>query len=211
MERLTPKQRRLFEAIEQYRAHHGHPPSYRELARLLGYSSIASIYRFVKALKRKGVLEETPRSWRSLEPTKVRSGPPSISVEVIGHVSRKKPPELFSQTTFVSVPPQMVHKERNVYGLLIQDASFIEEHLLPQDLLLVEPVKNIEPGELVLASTDQTIIGHYFEEKELVRLQSSPFAVRQTMPNIVVPASDVQVWGVIVALFRTFDQSTQSS
>ncbi len=211
MSHLTPKQRLLFEAIEDYSEAHGHPPSYRELAKKLGYASTASIYRFVKSLKKKGVLADTPRSWRNLEPTKVRPGAPSIEIEVIGHISRPKTPELFSKTSFISVPSHIVGKESNVYGLLIQDTSFIEEHLLPQDLLLVEPVKTIEQGELVLASTDQTIIGHYFEEEDLVRFRSSPFAKHQTMTSITIPEVDVQIWGAVIALFRTFGRSRDLS
>jgi len=205
MSHLTAKQRLLFEAIEQHSEAHGQPPSYRELAKKLGYASTASIYRFVKALKKKGVLEDTPRSWRNLEPTKIRPGAPSIEIEVIGHISRQRPPELLSKTSFISVPSHMVEKESNVYGLLIQDTSFIEEHLLPQDLLLVEPAKTIEQGELVLASTDQTIIGHYFEEGDLIRFRSSPFAKQQT--SITVLEADVQIWGAVIALFRSFDPS----
>jgi len=205
---LTPKQRRVYEAIESYQSSHGSPPSYRELAHILGYSSTASIYRFVKALKEKGVLENIPRSWRNLQPTKGCFRSPSLDIEVIGHISRQRPPDLFSQTTFVSIPSHLITQGCDIYGLVIQDASFTEEHLLPQDLLLVEPTKTIDQGELVLASsTDQTIIGHYFEEDEHVRFRSTPFAVGQAMTSTLVPIDQVQVWGAIIALFRTFSRS----
>lgn len=201
---LTQKQHRIFDAIEKLTSMHGHSPSYRELMAELGYQSTGSIYRFVKALKKKGVLENTPRSWRNAIPAKsVRQEGAVVDVEIIGQISRQHPPELFPQASSASVPAHLVSQDASVYGLLIQDASFLDEHLLPGDLVLVEPADTIEPGELVLASTHQSIIGHYFEEGETLRFRASPYAPSSALASVCVPADETQVWGVIVGLIRS--------
>lgn len=204
MPTLTPKQHRIFDAIQKLTETHGHPPSYRELMDELGYQSTGSIYRFIKALKSKGALEETPRSWRNVLPAKLQHVErETVSVEVIGQVSRQHPPELFAQTSSVAVPSHMINPGSQVYGLIIQDASFLDEHLLPGDLILVEPVDTIETGELVLASTHQSIIGHFFDEEQTYRFRSSPYASSGAVSSILAPAEDTQVWGVIVGLIRS--------
>jgi SOS-response transcriptional repressor LexA len=211
MPTLTSKQHRVFEAIEKFTSTHGHPPSYRELMTELGYQSTGSIYRFVKALKTKGALEKTPRSWRNVKPTKTRQHEGTvIEVEVIGQISRQHPPELFTKTSLVSIPTHLVSQHAPVYGLVIQDASFLDEHLLPGDLILVEPADTIEPGELVLASTHHSIIGHFFDEGTTLRFHSSPYAPSGTISSISAPADDTQVWGVIVALIRSFGPLSKS-
>jgi len=205
MPTLTSKQHRVFEAIEKFTSTHGHPPSYRELMSELGYQSTGSIYRFIKALKTKGALEDSPRSWRNVKAIKTHIHEGTlIEVEVIGQISRQHPPELFQQTTQVHIPSHLVSGHTPVYGLLIQDSSFLEEHLLPGDLILVEPADAIEVGELVLASTTHSIIGHFFDEGAMLRFRSSPYAPSGALSSISAPAEETQVWGVIIGLIRSF-------
>lgn len=174
----------------------------------LGYQSTGSIYRFVKALKTKGALENSPRSWRNVEPIKAQHKEGAvIDVEVIGQISRQRPPELFTKTSTVSIPSHLVSQHAPVYGLIIQDASFLDEHLLPGDLILVEPADTIEPGELVLASTNHSIVGHFFDEGDTFRFRSSPYAPSGALVSISAPSDDTQIWGVIVGLIRSFGSS----
>jgi SOS-response transcriptional repressor LexA len=204
MATLTPKQHRVFDAIQRFSEEHGHAPSYRELMDELGYQSTGSIYRFVQALKSKGALEQTPRSWRNVQPTQHNQSDDSVvDIEVIGQISRQHPPELFAKTTVIPIPSHLASQNGPIYGLTIQDASFLDEHLLPGDLILVEPGDAIDSGELVLASTHQSIIGHFFEEDDMYRFRSSPYAPSGAISSITVPAADTQVWGIIVGLIRT--------
>lgn len=207
-EKLTPKQKRLFEAIEKYLQQHGSAPTYRELMKILGYRSTGSIYRCMKSLKMKGLIKESPRSWRNVELVTHSSEETGtlFMVDVIGQVSRKSSPELLQKIEQIAIPPNLVSKGASVYGLIIQDASFVDEHLLPGDLILVEPTDSIAPGEIVLASTQKSIIGHFFEEGENIRFRSSPYSSGGTPPSIVVKASETQVWGIIVGIIRSTGQ-----
>lgn len=203
MSDLTIKQKAVYDAIIRYSEQHGHPPSFRELVEELGYRSTGSIYRLVKSLKAKGILEQSPRSWRNMVPaTSERLTGDVISVEIIGRISRHRPPELLSTTETVALPVSLVSPETHVYGLTIQDASFLDEHILPGDLILVEPTDTFQPGELVLASTNQTIIGHYYEEDTSIRLRSSPYTTNDMATSILLKADETQVWGAIVGLIR---------
>lgn len=61
MSRLTPKQRRVLEAIREYVRKEGTSPSYKELADTLGVA-VATVYGHVQQLELKGRLIRLPGS-----------------------------------------------------------------------------------------------------------------------------------------------------
>jgi len=203
---LSHKQRRILELIEHSIASRGYPPTYRELMQELGYESTGSIYRFIRTLQAKGFLQKSSRSWRNIQPTKTQEALLSTAeVEIIGKIYRHKPPELFQQTILASVPSHFIQQGGSLYGLLIQDTGFLSEHILPHDLLLVEPTDKPTKGELVLASTDQTIIGHFFEEEGVIYFRTSPYTQKGVQTSATTSWDEVQIWGVIVGMIRTFE------
>lgn len=205
---LTPKQQAVLSAIEEHILTEGHPPSYKELQLKLGYSSTASIWRFVQTLKTKGLLSGS-REWNSLCPKNSRPPLPKnsssslLSVEIIGHILRDKPPVLWVKSTSIELPSSLVRSKEGCYGLIIQDASYTDLHLLPYDLIIVDPQSEINTGELVLASNEETIIGHYFEEGELLQFRSSPFSSKNKREiSQKLTQDEVHIWGTIIASIR---------
>lgn len=69
MTKLTPRQRQALTFYQQYTAHHGYPPSVRELGRALGLRSTSTAHSHLEALVRKGYLERwVPGHPRSVVP-----------------------------------------------------------------------------------------------------------------------------------------------
>lgn len=204
---LTPKQQAVLQAIEEMIRIEGRPPSYKELQEKLGYSSTASIWRFVSSLKKKGLILEKSRQWHSLLPQKTTPLATHLDellqVEIIGHIFRDKPPVLWMKSASIQLPAALLRNKPGCYGLIIEDASYLDLHLLPHDLVVVDPQAEIVPGELVLASNKETIIGHLFEEGELLQFRSSPYSTK-TLPEkrSSIMQDDVHIWGVIIASIR---------
>lgn len=65
--RPTKKQRELLTFIENFVAGHGYGPSYREIMRGLGYSSVSTVANHVDNLIARGHLNKRDNSARSLE------------------------------------------------------------------------------------------------------------------------------------------------
>lgn len=65
--RPTKKQRLLLEFISEYIAQRGYSPSYREIMKGCGYSSVATVALHVNNLIKRGHLQKRNRSARSLE------------------------------------------------------------------------------------------------------------------------------------------------
>jgi repressor LexA len=59
-EPLTPKQAKCLAAIEHYIAEHGYPPSYREICKAMGWTSVNCASDFVMQLERKGKIVRPP-------------------------------------------------------------------------------------------------------------------------------------------------------
>lgn len=68
--RPTKKQRELLGFIEEFIGANGYSPSYREIMKGLGYTSVATVSLHVNNLIRRGHLQKRDRSARSLEVVK---------------------------------------------------------------------------------------------------------------------------------------------
>ncbi len=67
---LTPKQQELLEFIDEFIQTNNYSPSYREIASVLGYNSVATVAEHVNNLVTLGVLRKASYSARSLEVVK---------------------------------------------------------------------------------------------------------------------------------------------
>ena len=76
--RPTKKQHELLEFIAQFIQAHGYSPSYREIMKALGYTSVATVALHINNLIARGHLAKRGRSARSLEVVKVKIDEPKI-------------------------------------------------------------------------------------------------------------------------------------
>ena len=67
--RPTKKQRELLSFIEEFITAHGYSPSYREIMKGLGYTSVATVSLHINNLIKRGHLRKRDHSARSLELT----------------------------------------------------------------------------------------------------------------------------------------------
>jgi SOS-response transcriptional repressor LexA len=56
----------LHEFIKQFIAENQYPPSYREMAEAIGVNSTRTISRYLQRLKDRGLVEWTPRRYRTV-------------------------------------------------------------------------------------------------------------------------------------------------
>lgn len=67
---LTNAQRRILYNINRFIIDNGKAPTFRELASLCGYSSLATLYGHLQRLKKKGYIDWEERKKRSFKVTK---------------------------------------------------------------------------------------------------------------------------------------------
>lgn len=66
MKELTEKQKKVLKEAQEYIEEEGISPTVRELQSRLGYSSSRAVQKHLDALERKGAIQRTPNTARSI-------------------------------------------------------------------------------------------------------------------------------------------------
>ncbi|OFZ19748.1 MAG: repressor LexA [Bdellovibrionales bacterium GWB1_55_8] len=144
---LTEPQARVLAAIEEEVAHSGRPPTFRELARQLGYSAVGTVQDHVRTLVRKGFLEQdSDHSSRGLRLAH-RGG--SLDVPILGVVPAGKPIEVIQDRQgSIPIPARW---SGDLFALKVRGDSMIEAGILDGDYVIVRKQGHAENGEIVVA------------------------------------------------------------
>jgi repressor LexA len=203
MKGLTERQRTILDFIESYIASKQYSPSYAEIQKHFGFSSLGSVYKHIQTLKRKGHLTAESGCNRSLalprhsEPITQENALPHI-----GRVSMGYPLETFLKWEDIAVPPHLVRDSSTSDLISVQGDEMSDDHFLSGDLLIVEAADDALPGDTVLSiiHDDECMIRRFFPEGIYTRLESS----NPDVAPIVLPAEDVSIQGIIVGLMRSY-------
>ena len=79
----------------------------------------------------------------------------------------------------------------------------IEDHIMDGDYVLIEKTDRVRNGEIVVAlvgGTESTLKRFYREGEDRVRLQPA----NSSMEPIIVPASQVEIQGRVLAVHRKY-------
>ncbi|MBI4217663.1 MAG: repressor LexA, partial [Elusimicrobia bacterium] len=170
---LSSKQQRVLNAIREFQRLHNKFPSYKELADVLGYSSINSIQQFIKVLvKKKYLNSERGEGIKGLEKT----GPSQIdlaNIPVVGHVSCGTP--ILAQENIEGYIPTEKNLVKNKPGrfffLRANGDSMNAAGIDDKDLLLIESKSTANPGEKILALIeDEATVKFFRPKKDLILL-----------------------------------------
>ncbi len=149
---LTHKQKKVLEFIRQ-RIHDHIPPTIREIARHMGFSSTGTVRDYLKALENKGFLKRTNNLSRSIELLKeklnripiiasIPAGGPNLAYEDIqGYVD-----------TYDLLPRRVAHE--NVFALRVKGESMIEAGIMDGDIAIVHRQPVAANGEIIAALLD---------------------------------------------------------
>ncbi len=200
---LTKRQKEILDYIQGFIAEHGYAPSFEEIADSFGYSSLATVHEHLSNLERKGYIRKSYNESRSIE--MVGSGQEAAAVELplLGAVAAGLPIEAVQDHETLSVPRDMVRRQRENYVLRVEGNSMIEEQIRDGDYIVVQAQDAAEDGEMVVAlvrGDSATVKKLYREPGGRIRLQPA----NPTMSPIVVDASDVRIQGVVVGVIRKY-------
>ncbi len=210
--RLSERQQRMLEFIEQYVEEHGYPPSMRDIGRAVGISSTSVVDYNLNILVREGYLQRDERVSRGIELVG-RGGAPSrqgnvvtLSVPVVGRIAAGQPIEAVEERDREQIALTTDLAQEGVYALRVKGKSMIEDCIDDGDLVIVRPQENANNGDIVVALlTDgptgegqATLKRFYRERNNMVRLQPA----NSTMEPIVVPADQLRIQGRVVSVIR---------
>jgi repressor LexA len=197
---LTKRQREILNYVESFIENYGYSPSFEEIARFFGYSSLATVHEHLSNLEKKGFLRKNYTKSRSLELVP-SEGTLAVELPLLGSVAAGLPIEAIEEQETIAVPHDMLRSGRN-YVLRVRGNSMIDEQIRDGDFIVVNAREAAENGEMVVAlvNGDSATVKKYYREGRRIRLQPA----NETMEPMYFDEEDVRVQGVVVAVIRKY-------
>ena len=169
MSALTKKQTEILYFIESYRNENGISPTLREIMSNFQFNSTSTCWKHIDNLKKKGVLTQDAKKWRSilLKDTYTEATEKTNTVTVIGKISRGLPIDLMKNIATVQVPTHFFTTEHHRYGFIIKDRTFEDLHVLKDDLIIIQNKPPLQADELVFCLNSENYVDLIFH-KELL-------------------------------------------
>lgn len=203
---LTKRQRQMYDFIDGFVKKKGYSPSFEEIGKGLGLSSLATVHKHVSNLEAKGMLKRDYNRSRSIDIIPQRKAralamqPPPLELPLVGRIAAGLPIETYEQPETISLND--VTRNKDVFVLQVSGESMQDEHIVNGDFVMVEKIKSARDGEIVVALVDgsDTTLKRIYREGPNVRLQPS----NASMKPIIVPAHNVQVQGRVIGVLRKY-------
>ena len=163
---LTTKQLAVLECIREELVRTGRPPTYRDIARALGYDAVGTVQDHVRVLLRKGFLEKEEGVSRGFRLSYQRG---SQEIPVLGRVPAGHPIEAIQDVQgSVAVPGNL---RGDLFALRVVGESMIDAGIMDGDMVIVRKQSHAENGDIVVAMIEGEATVKYLEKKAaLLRL-----------------------------------------
>ncbi|HWQ52851.1 MAG TPA: transcriptional repressor LexA [Bryobacteraceae bacterium] len=205
---LTKRQKQVVDFLAEFVEQKGYSPSYEELARGLGLASLATVHKHVTSLETKGYVKHSFNQSRSLElgprygqENRRAAHAAPLEVPMLGRIAAGTPVEAVEQHGTLSFADFAGNP--GTFALEVRGESMIEDHICDGDMVLLDKPDQVRDGDIVVAlvaGNETTLKRFYREPGDRVRLQPANAA----LSPIVVPASEVQIQGRLLAVLRKY-------
>ena len=205
MNELTSKQQQVLDAVRDFQAQNGYPPTIRELAEMFGQSSTAGIHKILTILRDKGHILKDDRKSRSLgivdqgelNQDRIRSLP------ILGHVQAGMPQLAYEEKEGEMYIDSDWAGHTDSFLLRVHGLSMIDADIRDGDILVVQKTQACRNGDIIIALLDdEATVKRFYKEHDRIRLQPE----NQTMQPIYVERDypNFHIIGLVRGLLRKF-------
>jgi repressor LexA len=198
---LSEKQEAILDYVRAVQTERGMPPSTRDIQRQFGYASQNAAMNHLRALARKGAIEQiNGRTWglrARLVQTQLFTIPVHGSIPAGDPVANEQSADETVQIdpAFFGLPQ---HRASKLWALRVSGDSMIDAHICDGDLAILES-REPRPGDIVAALVDET-------DTTLKRLvfRAGIAVLHPENPRYsdIVPERGLHCQGVLVGLIR---------
>jgi repressor LexA len=200
---LTKRQKEILDFLEGFLAENGYAPSFEEIARHFGYTSLATVHEHLENLKQKGYIRKSYNASRSLELVPAGLTAAAVELPLLGTVAAGYPIEAVQETETIAVPEDFLSRGGEHYVLRVRGDSMIDEQIRDGDYVIVNARKTASNGEMVVAlvgGDSATVKKFYRETGGKIRLQPA----NVTMPPMFYREHEVMVQGIVIGVIRRY-------
>ena len=197
MERLSDRQRRIYDFIRDFIQETGYPPSFREIGEHVGLKSPSTVDHHMKRLRELGVLRYEDGKSRSILLTE-QDVPSRDRVPLVGSVAAGAP-ILAEENIEDYLPYETGGSPEEYFALRVRGESMLGAGILPGDLVVVHSQPEAYPGEIVVA---------LFEDEATVKTLSLRDGQVWLLPENPdyepIDGRDCRILGKVVGLVRRY-------
>lgn len=132
-----------------------------------------------------------------------------LPIPLLGRVAAGLPIERILENEFIEIPKNLVKNTRDLFALVVEGDSMIDEGIINGDTLVVQTQKMAHDGDLVVAAIDQeTTVKRFFQktnplEPELGK-QIELRPANSKLKSMWYQSDQVEIKGLVKALLRSY-------
>lgn len=198
---LTERQQAVLDFVRERQVEAGIPPSIRDIQRHFGFKSTNAAFCHLRALARRGLIEQLGGKTWGLRAREVQAH--LFSVPVYGTIPAGVPSleEQQAEET-IGIDPAFFgvrrHSPEQLWALRVRGDSMVGAHILDGDVVLLER-REPHAGEIVAALVDETTS----TLKRLVQLKGRAVLRAENKRYAdIVPQQKLECQGVVVGVIR---------
>ena len=196
MEELTPKQQKVLDFIKE-RINQSVPPTIREIAKEMGFSSTGTVRDYLKALEKKGYLKRGGNMARAIELLEN-----TFKIPILGTIAAGKPIMAYENIEgYVQADDLYLGRlsQNDVFALRVKGDSMIEAGIMDGDIAVIKKQPVAEDNDIVAALLEDN-------EVTLKRLKHKDRKYHLEPANINYPPifEDFTIIGRLVTVIRKY-------
>jgi repressor LexA len=210
--RLTPRQRKVLDAIRDWVDRFGYPPSVREIGDAVGLTSTSSVHHQLRTLERLGYLRRDPNRTRAVDvrppddDTATDSGatadgiverPAPAFVPLLGDIAAGGPILAEQAVESVFPLPREIVGEGELFLLNVRGDSMVEAAITDGDWVVVRQQPVAENGEIVAAMIEGEATVKTFKRRD-----GHNWLMPANPAYDPIPGDDATILGRVVAVLR---------
>ncbi|HVC95947.1 MAG TPA: transcriptional repressor LexA [Pirellulales bacterium] len=195
LERLTNRQREVYEFIRDKIRNRGYGPTVREIGGQFDISSPNGVMCHLKALEKKGLITREPNMSRAI--TLATENPDGTGgLPLLGTIAAGVLHEAISLDERIDFG-ELFHAD-DLYVLKVKGESMIEDQIADGDYVVIKKQPTAHKGQTVVALTEdnEATLKRWYPEGKRVRLEPA----NKSMKPIYV--TNPRVLGVVVGVVR---------
>ena len=204
---LTERQKEVLNCIISKVKKQGYPPSVREIGKIIGLKSPASVHNHLKTLENYGYIRRDPAKPRAIEvlynpnqkDDEAKFNKELLHIPLVGRVTAGAPVLAEENIEdYFPLPANYLKSEgKDLFMLKINGESMIAAGIHDKDYVIARKQNQAYNGDIVIALIDdEATVKTFYKENDHIRLQPE----NKTMEPIIV--SDVRILGKVVGLYR---------
>jgi len=198
--KLTERQRKVLEVIEDFILEHGYSPTIRQLGKLLRMANPSAVFKHVLSLEKKGYVRREDGEIRVAGFS--ASGETQVKVPLVGFVPAGHPKEVFDVSgEGVDVPDWMVgRKKGNIFCIHVDGKSMVDAYIDDGDRVLVERTNSANSGEMVVAFLEDGSV----TLKRLRMENGGVFLVPENPEFDPIRVNELRILGRVIGVLRKY-------